>query len=169
MGLESEARYYMEHKALPKALYNEGPRLLAAFLCGTDSAMVDFYRKAEKANPEYICPYNNNDFSVISQTYKRGQDSVLVVRIGMPKPEAVPLCRAIYLCYGSRSGFEFYLTSELSEDGGFLLCGWSRENMHFNFGAAPEKNSAEMDRAADLFWEMVVDGGIEEHKSICSS
>ena len=32
MALEFEARYFLEHKALPNTLYNEGARLLHFFL-----------------------------------------------------------------------------------------------------------------------------------------
>lgn len=32
MDLEFYARYYLEHKALSNALYNEGPQLLNSFM-----------------------------------------------------------------------------------------------------------------------------------------
>lgn len=99
MNLEYYARYYVEHKALPRALYTEGVRMLRSFMLEGRDAMLGFYDRIGAINPMYKCPYNRADFDVNFRTYVRGEESCVVLRVEMPQPEEPLLCRAIYLCY----------------------------------------------------------------------
>ena len=167
MALEYEARYFVEHKGLPQAFYSDGSRLLNWLLLQKGNAIRNYYAKLENANADYLCPYEADDFAIGYRKYIRGNDSCCVVRVEMPAPEELRLCRAVYLVMGDYGFDELYLTSELNEFGTYFLCAWDEVGAHFNFGEAPEDDSDEMDRAATLFWEMRTDGGIERIKSIC--
>jgi len=166
MTKEFEIRYFLEHKVLPATLYNEGVRLMAAVMGKGAKCIHDLYAKFISAIPGYPNPYTVDDFSVHSRTYIREEDRFMVTRIGMPEPSDALLCRAVYLCYGTRGGFELYVTSELLQEGGYCICGWSDDGHHMNFGDAPEDANDEMDMAADLFWR-AVEYGQQKHKSVC--
>ena len=155
MDLNFHVRYFMEHNALPSALYNEGARLLSSFMMTGGKTMTGFYEKAASANPSYCCPYDVADFNVNFRTYIRNEDTCMVLRVEMPEPEQALLCRAVYLCYGTKGGYELYVTSELAEDGSYYLCAWSSQGAHHNFGDAPADPSDEMDMASDLFWQLI--------------
>lgn len=153
MDQDLAIRYRIEQEVLPAALYNEGPRLMAALMCSAGKCMVDCFRNAEQEEQGYVCPYSEKDFSVYSQVYNKEKASVLIMRIGMPEPDLEPLSRAIYLCYGNKAGYELYLTSELSGKAAFSLCGRLHNGNHIMFGKVPNKPSREMEMAAELYWD----------------
>ena len=37
----------------------------------------------------------------------------------------------------------------------YLICGWTDNGRHLNFGNAPDDPSDEMDLAAELFWRSI--------------
>lgn len=166
MDLDFHVRYFMEHKALPSNLYTEGMRLLSRFMISGGKAMLDYYAKAEESTP-FECNYNTEDFGINFRTYIRDNDSCMVLRIEMPEPERPLLCRAVYLCYGTRGGYELYVTSELAEDGTYYICAWDEQAQHFNFGDAPSDPSDEMDMAAELFWRSINHVRKTESESVC--
>ena len=63
MPIEFDVRYFLEHKAMPRALYATGAQLMASLMQSKGAAVRGFYRKAERANPSYQCPYSDKDFS----------------------------------------------------------------------------------------------------------
>ena len=93
----------------------------------------------------------------------------MVLRVEMPEPEQPLLCRAVYLCYGTKGGYELYVTSELAEDGSYYICAWSDHGAHHNFGEAPADPNDEMDMAAELFWRSINYGRKTESQGLCSS
>ena len=107
--------------------------------------------------------------SVNFRTYIRDNDSCIVLRVEMPEPERPLLCRAVYLCYGTKGGYELYVTSELAEDGSYYICVWSDQGAHYNFGDAPADPNDEMDMAAELFWRSIDYGRKTESQGLCSS
>ena len=169
MALEFEARYFLEHKALPNTLYNEGARLLHFFLIEKEQFMLKQYERLHAISPEYICPYVASDFEVSFRTYIREQETCMILRIEMPSPEQPLLCRAVYLCYGTKGGYELYVTSELAEDGNYYICAWNDAGYHFNFGETPADPSDEMDMAAELFWRSISYVRKNESQGLCGS
>ena len=163
MALEYEMRYFLEHKALPQALRYSRAQLLASLLSGRGQAMIDFYAKAESANPSYRCPYAPEQFSTSYREYINQNRSVFIMRIGMPEPEQSPLCRAVYVCFAGDGCEDAYFTSELTPDGRYFLCAWGDNDIHMNYG---EETAESFDRIAELYWEMNQDGGQAKHKSI---
>lgn len=167
MTPEFEVRYFLEHKVLPVAFYGDGEHLKKTLVNDPMNVMLQFYEHAEDVSSNYICPYGAKDFDLSMRTYIRNDHFCIVLRMGMPKVEAPLLCRAVYLCYGSEETEALYITSELNENGEYFLCAWSNRGVHFNFGEAPINRSDEMDKAAELFWRMITDGGLKQFESVC--
>lgn len=155
MDLNFHARYILEHKILPEIFYDEGPRLLRKFMLDGGKVMSDYYGRIVSATPSYDCPYSDTDFHVVFRTYIRDAETCMILRVGMPEPERPLLCRAIYLCYGTRGGYDLYATRELAADGSHFLCAWSEDGYHINFGDSVDDPNEEMDAVADLFWQLV--------------
>lgn len=78
MPIEFDVRYFLEHKAMPRALYATGAQLMASLMQSKGAAVRGFYRKAERANPSYQCPYSDKDFSVDYQEFTNKKDSALI-------------------------------------------------------------------------------------------
>lgn len=164
----NSVRYLVEHVALRNALFSAGPRLILELMGVPGPAMVSLYNTLGKNEPEYECPYAEDSFTEVHAVFDKDNDSVLVIRIGMPAPEEALNCRAVYLCYGRLGGSNFYATSELTSDNTFFLCGWGEDNVHINFGDAPTDLKTEMEQVAELFWEINSDGYWEKLKGLCS-
>ena len=144
MPIEFDVRYFLEHKAMPRALYATGAQLMASLMQSKGAAVRGFYRKAERARSE-------EHTSELQSQHHISYASVLIIRIRMPEPEASPLCRAVYLCYGKKTPKNMYFTSELSPSGDYCICGWTRDEVHLNFG---DSSAKEFDRVAELFGEL---------------
>lgn len=154
MDLNFHARYILEHKILPGIFYDEGPRLLCKFMLDGGKVMNNYYERIARSTPSYECPYNDTDFSVAFRTYVRNTETCMILRIEMPEPEHALLCQAIYLCYGTRGGYDLYVTTELCSDGSHYRCAWSDDGHHINFGEALDDPNEEMDAMADMFWQL---------------
>lgn len=159
MRREFRIRYFLEHKVLPVAFYGDGIHLRDSLLHSSTNTMYQFYEHAEETEYEYQCPYNESDFDVAIRTYIRGDNASIIIRVGMPEPEYPLLCRAVYLCYGADDSNAFYVTSELNENGGYYICGWSNRGIHINFGETATDPSDEMDLAAEIFGRMIANDG----------
>lgn len=164
MPANDTIRYYIEHEAMPRALYAEGPQMITDLLVKGGTAISDYYKAAENANPDYSSPYSELDFSVSQREYAEDGLSVLVLRIGMPLAETPHLCRAVYICTGAGSGGDLYLTSEFEAAGQYYLCGWTPEHAHMFFGEAAEN---EYDQAAGFYLTMIKNGDLEKIQDIC--
>ena len=164
MSIETKVRYCLEHKTLPEALWQNRAQLLLSFLQGKEQVMVELYKQAEKANPEYACPYSAEQFTVCFREYVEDNGSVLILKVEMPAPESSPLCRAIYICFAGDQHEDFYFTSELASTGQYYLCAHTANKMHLKFDEADN----EFDKVAELFWEMNRNGGSARLKSLCT-
>ena len=163
MKLDFQVRYFLEHKALPQALWNNREQLLLSLLRENQKAMMEFYKRAETANPLYQCHYTPEQFSMSYREYIKQKRSVFIMRIGMPAPEQSPLCRAVYFCFVGDGCEDAYFTSELTPDGQYFICAWTKDDVHLNYGKEPVED---FDRVAELFWLMHEDGGSTKYKSI---
>ena len=167
MDALEQVRYAVEQYALPALLYSSGPMLLLRMMGTQGAEMIKIYNSFGEKADGFSCPYTEADFTETHTVFDREDDSVLVIRIGMPQPERALQSRAVYLCYGRKGGDNLYVTSELNVDGGFFLCGRLEGEVHVNFGDAPEKAKEELDRVAALFWEFVY-GEQSEDKGLCT-
>jgi len=162
LKFDFQVRYFLEHKALPQALWNNREQLLLSLL-REKKAMIGFYGRAEEVNPEYRCPYTTEQFSVSLREYVSDEGSVLIVRVAMPAPEAPLLCHTVYICFAGNNCDDAYFTSELEQSGKHLLCAWTKEGVHMSFGEVPEDDFS---KVVELFWEMKRDGGYAESKRV---
>lgn len=163
MKLDFQVRYFLEHKALPQALWNNREQLLLSLLRGNQKTMIGFYDRAEEVNPEYLCPYTAEQFSVSLREYVTDTGSVLIVRVAMPEPEVPLLCHTVYICFASNNCDDAYFTSELEQSGKHLLCAWTKEGVHMSFGEVPEDDFA---KVVELVWEMKRNGRYAEYKRV---
>ncbi len=167
MDALEQVRYAVEQYALPALLYSSGPMLLLRMMGTQGAEMIKIYNSFGEKAEGFSCPYAEADFTETHTVFDREDDSVLVIRIEMPQPEQVLQSRAVYLCYGQKGGDNLYVTSELNTDGGFFLCGRLEDDIHVNFGAAPETGKKELEKVAALFWEFVY-GEQSEDKGLCT-
>ena len=132
-----------EHKILPHDFYEFGERLLNWVIDGDRRYMACMYNDFVKT--ESSTSFKASAFNVLRRQY----GSSTIVRIELPKATNVLECRHIYLCFDSESKKLMYFTSELSKDGAFFLCAWTKSHAHLLF--KKEHVLDEFDRVAELF------------------
>ena len=164
MNENESVRYYIEHEAMPRALYSEGGQMITDLLIKGGGAIAGYYELAEKTNPDFSSPYTEEDFSVSQREYSDDGLSVMVLRIGMPPASATHLCRAVYICTTADNRGDLYMTSEFESEGEYYLCGWTPEHAHMFFGEAAEN---EYDQAAGFYMTMIKNGDLEKIQDIC--
>ena len=146
-----QVRYEFEHSVLPRYFYTNRAMSIWHLLGNPGKFMVEAYRQCCKAADCEPASYAESDFSENHFSIEKDGDTVLIVRLLLPQPTDIPLCRAILLCYERDSDRQMYFTSELSETGTFFLCSWSEDGVHVNHGPAPEDPKEEMHMAVDIF------------------
>ena len=151
MTADVSARYLVEHRLLPSALYSAGEGLLVEITEGAEGLLMDAYGYAEENVEDYTCPYTAEDFDTEVNVIDLNGDMGYVVRVDMPKPEVSPLCRAVYFCFDQRTDQCAYFTSELTPDGRYALCSWDAEGNHTNYGATDATLDDETEGVAMIF------------------
>lgn len=155
MIAKDSVRYLVEHRLIPRSIYTNGLALSFSLMTAPGDTMAQFFQDAAliAAGATSVMP---DDFSESCQAFEQEDDRLLIVRIGMPEPQEAPQCRAVYVCFSRNEGKRLYFTSELDENGKYMLCAWCQDEMHLNFGVAPEGVQDETERIAALFWKVNV-------------
>lgn len=139
-------RHSLEHVILPMEFYRWGDRLLNQVIDGDRHYMADLYGQAVEASVRAFKP---NFFKVLRRKYAE----TTIVRIDLPKPKQVTECRRIYLCRDEGTNKLMYFTSELSAQGTYYLCAWTKNHAHLLLRMEPAFSS-EFDTVANLFHEL---------------
>ena len=95
--------------------------------------MADLYSKLDCRGYSY----NAKQFKVILRKYVREENTIRIVRLDLPKSTQILECRRIYLCYNEVSKDLMYFTSELSIEGIYYLCAWTKEHSHIRIKTNP--------------------------------
>ena len=89
---------------------------------------------------------------VIPRYYRNGDEETAIVCLELPTPSQVTECRRIYLCFNKATNDLMYFTSELSAQGTFYLCAWTKQHCHMMLNPGPD--ISEFDNVAQLFREL---------------
>ena len=158
-------RYGVEHKIMPQAMYSLQLATAVQLMIAPYKTMSAFYKEAEGNYLAFVAP---NAFDVTSHVVENETDRLLIIRVKMPEPKDTYQCRATYLCFSRVSGKSLYFTSEMNNKGRYLLCAWSRDGAHLNFGYAPDSFDDELQVVESLFEKVKADGYRKKLKSLCA-
>lgn len=156
-------RYSLEHIIMPKVVYDAAGAFLSSLLLERGSIFISLYEEIA-SDSDWNCPYQAEDFTVEPRLVQIEEDLVLAIRVAMPKAEEPFDCRSVYLCHNKNDGQILYFTSELTSIGNYLLCAWTEDKVHLNFGENADID--EFDRVVGLFKELVLDGHIADIEGI---
>lgn len=159
MTTSAKARYEFEHKLLPWFLFQEKSEFISTIMKEREDiihSLWDFFIY-RRTGEQY--PYSESDITFVPRIYMNGDDSRMIIRIGMPTPLSNLLCRYVYLCYDSKTGSIAYFTSERSVSAmiPYMLCGWSPNGMHLNYGQAPVDPEDEFEMVIQIFSTAIKD------------
>lgn len=146
--IEQVSRYCFEHVIFPSDFYNWGERLMNQVIDGDRRYMADLYSHVER-DEHAAQPYKANFFRVLHRNYEDESGHAAIIRIDLPKPAQVLECRRIYLCHNTDTNALMYFTSELSMEGTYYLCAWTK--MHSHLRLAMKSGVSEFDNVAELF------------------
>ena len=143
-------RHQFEHCTFPVLFYSNGDAVINSCVAGGGKHLYNIYSGLSYEARPYT---GYRDFDVTPHRYNIANDGsdILVVRLSLPKATEVTECRNIYLCKNNVTGDLMYITSELSAQGTFYLCGWTRKHDHLLFTMDEEPD--EFKAAAERFWE----------------
>ena len=130
-------RYFVEHNLLPGMLLGDDWRkTVDLILSAQGDYFVKLYIILNDDNPDYQCPYSEDDFS--AESFKLDDDR-FCMKITMPEPESEVLCSIIVLVYDETDGTRSYITVEGSTHSrGAFICGWE-DGIHSNYGPYSEQ------------------------------
>ncbi len=148
---EKFPRHFFEHVILPTEFYKWGERFLNQVIDGDRYYMADLYSHVEY-DGHAIKPYKANFFKVIRKNYEDESGHITIVRLDLPKPLHFTECRRIYLCRNNNTNDQMYFTSELSLEGAYFLCAWTKRHSHLLLDLKPNVN--EYDHVAELFMKL---------------
>ncbi len=127
-------RHTFEHVVLPTEFYSWGNRLMSQVIDGDRHYMSDLYSNMVEPDPVSVCSFKAKFFKVLRKSFIDGEENITIVRINLPNPSQVTECRRIYLCRNETSNTLMYFTSELSVEGTYFLCAWTKNHSHLLLG-----------------------------------
>ncbi len=151
--IEQVSRYSFEHILFPSDFYNWGERLMNQVIDGDRRYMADLYSHVER-DEHAVQPYKANFFKVLRRNYKDENGHATIIRIDLPKPVQVSECQRIYLCHNNNTNAQMYFTSELSMEGTYSLCAWTKSHHHLRLYMDP--SISEFDNVANFFRDIEV-------------
>ena len=130
------ARYALEHRIIPKYLYENGIGFMGAIADKEanllNKVLLDLLSEDGVVNPYGEDPIKVEPFRV---------EDIIIARIIFPEPEEDPLCYESYAFFNSKDERAAYYCLEKGQPGEEpFLCGWSEDGIHLNF------NNCSMDR-----------------------
>ena len=147
-----KARYNFEHKMLPEMLHSYKSSIINALL-DKRGEMFSVYYSMNFPNDDSV--FSSEDFTVTPKRVVSGDKMLYIVVADMPKP-AYPLeCRRIYFCIETSSEITAYYTSELSLLGGYMLCAWTPDGIHLNYGSSKDNAEEEFRQVGKFFLEKI--------------
>jgi len=139
-----KARYHFEHSSLPRFFY-EAPTQIMDVL--KDQGLFELWTVfANENGVEYS--WQQEDFG--HYLYEM-DDGTRILQFVMPDPQASPECFRAYMLYNPETGLAAYYTVEYDNLLGdaAMLCGWTRDMEHVNYGGAMllDRSSADYQEA----------------------
>ena len=144
-------RTEFEQSILPRVFSQKQAMLLSALMQHRGRFLLDYYKQAALRHPDYSCPYEADDFSVSFHEFKKEAHSVLVIRIGMPVPDKLHECGAVYLCFGNEHCGDLYVISSLNDAGTQTLRAMQADG---GYTVLAGSASDEIERVLEYYWEM---------------
>ena len=142
------ARYHFEHSALPRYFYEDPATMLDVM--GSTGAYRLWCALADENGVAY--PYLEEDFS---ENRFVSDGGTVVMQVVLPKPEVSGQCWRVYFVYDPGTGAAGYYTAELEDLLGeaCMICGWTKDRVHANYGGAPVLDPGSDDYGAGLLSE----------------
>lgn len=145
------ARYALEHKILPDLLHSDrGKAFLMTLVQKKEAFLADLF---SIAGEDGASPYTKKDFQVLPVRFPGDETSpeVAMIAIRMPPAEAPTQCSYILICHDMKLENIEYYTKEASFGSLSMLCSWSADGAHLNYGTAPEDPQELLDKVLGLY------------------
>ena len=121
-------RYYNEHLNIPESFYRMPKAFMVRLLRQGSRFLSAAYNYTDAADGPVAGPYRQGQFKI--STFKSGDRYCAVAEV--PEPSAPTQCRIIGFSVNQDGTDPVYRTVELSSDGLYCLCGWTKDRVHIN-------------------------------------
>ena len=146
-------RYTLEHEILPNMFYKNKSDMFNAILDKGGKFFSDLYLIY---GPVTDIVYTENDFKISAKRCMSDNKMLYFLVVDMPEPTMPLLCQRVYFCCEVESEFVRYYTSELGENGSYLMCSWNKHHIHTNYDTAPEDEEQEFRRIGNIFLKYIL-------------
>lgn len=138
--VDTKDRYSLEHLLLPEFVLGEnGANILNMMLHEKGKFFTDLYGRMNEKTLGDQCPYSEEQFFVSGIRFENN-DNLYMVKIEMPDPERVPLCKLIFIFHDQQMNNRRYITAEMTAPNTYVLCEWKAGHQHVNYGRYSEQN-----------------------------
>ena len=127
-------RHTFEHVILPTEFYRWGDRFVNQVIDGDRHYMSDLYSNMVEPDSASVRSCKAKFFKVLRKSFIDEEEHITIVRIDLPRPSQVTECRRIYLCRNETTNTLMYFTSELSAEGTYFLCAWTKNHSYLLLG-----------------------------------
>lgn len=143
-----KARYHFEHSAMPRFFY-ENPENIISVISQQGPYPVWVALISENGVDS---PYRESDFDT---RYYTAQDGTEILQVLMPEPTEDTMCYRLYFVYNPQKQVAGYYTVEYEGLLGpsAMLCGWTEDRQHVNYGGAAPLGEGYGDYEASLIGE----------------
>ena len=132
-------RTEFEHSCLPVWLYSHETDVIGLLLHEGPELLRKVYATLEYKQFHIF----TEKFDIVPSYYVGGGDVIVILRLDLPDATSMLECRHIYLCESRNNGQLLYFTSELSAEGSFYLCAWTKKHTHLVFSMDLIENETE--------------------------
>ena len=142
-----QARYTLEHKALPLFYFRDKNAFMLSLLESKGEllydVMNDFCDKMECENT-----YKKEDYKVEALNVN---EEVKIVRVTMPDPRIELECKYVYFMFDLEFEKMNYFTVEKASRGTAFLCGWDEHKNHLNYGFCSEDLDEQLQKIIEIY------------------
>ena len=147
-----QLNYMFQHRALPHFFYTQKEAFVKlAVLCDGGELIFQLHRGLFEQE-ETPCPYTAEQYDAQTLTVGEG---VRALKLTFPEPENTPLCYYSLLFYNDDFTHLLYFTVEKSlalfGDDRPVLCAWTPDGTHCNYGSCDVENGEDLKKCAEIF------------------
>lgn len=125
-----QARYYYEHRMLPKWFFSDRAAFLGALVREDMNVPYQVMSRLCQDNGLEL-PYGEEEYKL--DVYGIAED-IRAVRLTMPEPAQEPECYEVYFLFNKEFDKTAYFTVEKGQGEQRFLCSWNERGEHCNYG-----------------------------------
>lgn len=153
--------YTLEHRALPAVLFAQTQDTIGTILQSQGACFTAWMQSIQAdMGEENPVPYQETEFTIqpfAVSSKQGGEPDIGIIQVNLPQAEGCTLCPRIYICHDTELLRPKYYTIENDATGFHVMCGWDKDNNHFNYGPAGDSEKDEFYKILGMYMRFLQD------------